>query len=549
MNFSDTGCSVFQGIGVTNIKAYGKIRFLDTVINYNKEEKSKTVSEEKERFLSAVEETIKSTKEIADRARKTIGESEAQIFEIHAMLLEDEDFIDSVLAEIEEGSSSEEAVLKSGEKYSSILRSLRDEYLSARATDIKDICMGIIDTLQAKNSKSNQNDEPYILVANDLTPTQTVKLDKSKILGFVTFDGSPSSHTAILARAMSIPAVVAVGKIPNEYDGLPALLDGVRGKLTISPDEKDVLEFERERERENKIVLEHERYLRSIMHRPAVTKSGQKILIYANIGDGDEVEGALSNGAEGIGLLRSEFMYLSRQSAPSEEELFISYKAIASKMQGKRVVIRTLDIGADKQIPYFNLDKEENPALGYRGVRVCLDKKEIFKGQIRAILRASAYGRVSIMIPMISTLDEVLKCKALIEECKKELKEKGIDFDSKIEVGIMIETPASAIISDILAKEVDFFSVGTNDLTQYAYAVDRQNARVSHICEENNEAIMRLIKMSADAIHQNGGWIGICGEMAADLSLTQEFVNIGVDEVSVSPPYLLGIRGKVCACK
>ncbi len=540
---------VFQGTGVTNIKAYGRIKFPFASIQELEKKEITSPMLEKKRFDIALKKTKESTKKLAEMARKTIGESEAQIFEIHEMLLEDEDFLDSVYLEIEKGEFAESAVEKSGEKYSAILRSLGDEYLSARATDIKDICLGIIETLSTKNEKNEKEDEPYILVANDLTPSQTVKLDKTKILGFATFGGTPSSHTAILARAMGIPAVVGVGNIPEEYNGSYAILDGVRGKLIVNPSENEILEYEKEKERENKIVKEHERYLRSIMHRPAVTESGKKVLIYANIGDCHEVDGALSNGAEGIGLLRSEFMYLSKEKAPSEEELFEAYKEIVTKMQGKRVVIRTLDIGADKQIPYLSLEKEENPALGLRGVRLCIDRKELFESQIRAILRASAYGRVSMMIPMISTLGEVLLCKELIEKSKRELLRKGISFDSKLEIGIMIETPSAAIISDALAKEVDFFSVGTNDLTQYTYAIDRQNSRVSRICEESNEAVMRLIKFAAKSIHETGGWIGVCGEMAADLSLTQDFVDIGIDELSVSLPYLLGVRGKVSSCK
>lgn len=546
MSIDDATGNVFLGIGVTNGQAYGKIKFLNSTYNYDFKARS-SPNEERQRFLLALEETVNKTKEIAKRARSTIGEGEAQIFEIHAMLLEDEDFVDSVLSLIKTGLSSEEAVEKSGEKYSNVLRSLGDEYLSARATDIKDICQGIIDTLQAKNDKKEEDSEPYILVAPDLSPSETVKLDKSKILGFVTFEGSATSHTSILAKAMGIPAIVGVGEISKNYDGELALLDGIRGRITIRPKEIDVWEYKNAKAKENKLAREHERYLRSIMHRPAVTKSGKKILIYANIGDVNEVDGAISNGAEGIGLLRSEFMYLARNNLPSEEELFIAYKMIAEKMQGKRVVIRTLDIGADKQAPYLNLEKEENPALGYRGIRLCLDRQEIFKSQIRAILRASAYGRISIMIPMISTHGELLKCKEIIKSCEVELKKEGVNFDSKIEIGIMIETPASAIISDILAKEVDFFSVGTNDLSQYTYAADRQNSRVSGICEENHEAIIRLIKMASDAIHEEGGWIGICGEMGADLSLTQELLDIGIDELSVSVPYLLGVRGKVCA--
>lgn len=550
MGFLDTGSTVFYGTGVTNIKVSGKMRFVNNeTIDIKLEEKKTSPKEEIIRFKKAIEITAKETRALAKRARETLGEGEGQIFEIHAMLLEDEDFNDTVIGEIEKGKSCEKAVEISAKKYASVLRSLNDEYLSARASDIEDICKSIITTLSAKNEKNDDSNEPYILVARDLTPSETVKLDKSKILGFVTFEGSPSSHTAILARAMSIPALVGVGEISRAYDGNIALLDGEKGTLVVSPSNDELLEFEKKKAYENKIATEHERYLRSIMNRPAVTKRGHKVLIYANVGSGEEIEPALLNGAEGLGLLRSEFLYLSRSSYPSEDELFSAYYEIATKMQGKRAIIRTLDIGADKQIPYFKLDKEENPALGYRGVRICLDRVDVFKTQIRAILRASAYGNISIMIPMISTLNELERCKYIINECKNELKEKGVRFDEKIELGIMIETPASALISDELAKEVDFFSVGTNDLTQYTLAIDRQNAKVTSICEENKGAVFKLIKMSADAIHQKGGWIGVCGEMAADLSLTQHFVDMGIDELSVAVPYLLGVREKVCACK
>ena len=550
MSFLNTGSSVFHGTGVTNIKASGKLKFVNNeIIDIKSKEKRVIPKEEIVRFKNAIEITARETRALAKRARETLGEGEGQIFEIHAMLLEDEDFNDTVINEIKEGKSCENAVEISAKKYASVLRSLNDEYLRARASDIEDICKSIITTLSAKSEKIDNSDEPYILVAKDLTPSETVKLDKSKILAFVTFEGSPSSHTSILARAMSIPALVGVGKIPSDFDGKVALLDSEKGTLIVSPTNEELVEFEKIKAYENKIASEHERYLRSVMHRPAVTKSGHKVLIYANVGRGEEIESALLNGAEGIGLLRSEFLYLSRSSYPSEEELFSAYKEVASKMQGKRAIIRTLDIGADKQISYFGLEKEENPALGYRGVRICLDRVDVFKTQIRAILRASAYGSISIMIPMISTQNELEKCKYIINECKNELKKKGESFDEKIELGIMIETPASALISEELASEVDFFSVGTNDLTQYTLAIDRQNAKVAAICEENKEAVFKLIKMSADAIHQKGGWIGVCGEMAADLSLTQRFVDMGVDELSVATPYLLGVRGKVCACK
>ncbi len=545
----DTGTRIFKGIGVTSKKTLGKLKFLDyDNVTKPRQEVKAGKKEEKARFLSAVSSTIERTKETAKKARETLGENEAQIFEIHAMLLEDEDFLESALLEIENGSTAEEATSKSSEKYSMLIRSIGDEYLSARASDIKDICLGIIDTLSRKTEKDEDGEEPYILVAKDLTPSQTVRLDKSKILGFVTFEGTPSSHTSILARAMGIPAIVGIGEIPSELNSSFALLDGSKGRLVISPPKDEIDSFQSQMQYEDKIAKEHDKYMRSLLNTPAVTRGGHRIMIYANIGDKSEVEGAILNGAEGIGLLRSEFLYLSRTTYPSENELFETYKQIVTKMQGKRVIIRTLDIGADKQIPYFELESEQNPALGYRGIRLCLDRIDVFKTQIKAILRASAYGRIGIMMPMISTQGEVKASKEIINEVKNELREKGVAFDENIELGIMIETPASAIISDLLAKEVSFFSVGTNDLTQYTMAVDRQNSKVSAICEEN-EAVLRLIKMATDAIHKEGGWIGICGEMAADLSLTQRLANIGVDELSVSAPYLLGVRGKVCNCK
>ncbi|MBR2943652.1 MAG: phosphoenolpyruvate--protein phosphotransferase [Clostridia bacterium] len=549
MEKSYKGQRIFTGIGITSKKASGRLRLISTNegVVQNKGT-SLNKDDEKKRFLDAVKRTIERTNEIAKRAKESLGESEAQIFEIHAMLLDDEDFIGSALGEISKGKSAEEAVTSSAQKYTSILRAIGDEYLSARASDIKDICSGIIDTLSAKTEKGDSEEEPYILVARDLTPSQTVKLDKSKILGFVTYEGTPSSHTSILARAMGIPAIVGVGELPNSIIGTEALLDAKRGRLIACPSDEERERFLAEYRYESKIASEHERYMRSLISTPAVTRSGHRVLIYANVGNEGEVDGALLNGAEGIGLLRSEFMYFERDTYPSETELFSSYKRIAEKMQGKRVIIRTLDVGADKQIPYFNLEKEQNPALGYRGIRICLDRRELFKIQLRAILRASHYGKVGIMMPMIATLGELKRAKELLFEAMKELDKESVMYDEKIEIGIMIETPASAIISDKLAKEVSFFSVGTNDLTQYTLAVDRQNSRVSGICADT-EAVMRLIKMATDNIHEVGGWIGVCGEMAADLSLTQAFVDIGVDELSVSAPYLLGVRGKVTDSK
>lgn len=541
---------ILQGIGITNKRVSGRLHFLKNQGTAKKRKSTYNVGTELLRFEDAKKNALEKVWEIEKRAKEIIGGSEAQIFEIHAMLLEDEDLNDSIIDEIKKGKSAEEAIELASSKYARTLIDIGDEYLSGRASDIKDVANQLIKALD-KNENSNKEgkDSPYVLVAEDLTPSETVLLDKSKILAIVTFGGTPSSHTAILARSMGIPALVGTGKISQDYEGHLALLDAVEGSLIIDPTNTQAQNFEKSRAKENKIATEHERYLRSLINKPAVTRSGHKVMIYANIGNENEISGALSNGAEGIGLFRSEMMYLERSSYPTEDELFNLYRDVAIKMGGRRVIIRTLDVGADKQIEYLNIPREENPALGFRGVRVCLERKDVFKAQIRAILRASYYGRVSIMLPMVVSEKEILASMTIIEECKEELSQRKLPFDSKIELGIMIETPASAIMSDKLARLVDFFSVGTNDLCQYTLAVDRQNSKVAFLCEENTEAVLRLIKMSAKAIHENGGWIGVCGEMAADLSLTEELVKIGIDELSVSPPYLLGVRGKVSECR
>ena len=540
----------FRGVGISNGKVSGKIKMW--ALPQKNGGKARVLSKkgELERLEKAKTQALEEIKALEAKARSTIGEQEAQIFEIHAMLLEDEDYLSSVKGEINEGKSAIEAVQSTSELYCRMLGGLNDEYLSARQADIRDISSQLVRILSGGVWINEENDtEPYILVAPDLTPSETVRLDRERILGFVTFEGTPSSHTAILARAMGIPALVGVGAIDPSYDGKMGLLNAEKGTLVIDPGREELEKFEKERTEHNKIAKEHENYLRSVMNKPAVSQGGHKVMIYANIGSESEISSALSNGAEGIGLLRSEFLYLSRSTYPTEEELFEKYREIAVKMQGRRVIVRTLDIGADKQIPYFDLPKEENPALGYRAIRICLDRRELFKSQLRAILRASAYGRVSLMLPMIVSLSEVGVSKGIIEECKVELSTQGEAFDSKIEIGIMVETPAAAIISEELAQVVDFFSVGTNDLTQYTLAADRQNPRLTQICEKNSEPVLRLIKMASDAIHKKGGWIGVCGEMAADLSLTQRFVDMGIDELSVSTPYLLGVRGKVSECK
>ena len=541
---------MYKGVGISCGKVAGKIRFYKSENKRAFDKRTGDVAAELERFGVARLCALGEMKNLQKHALEVMGADEAQIFEIHAMLLEDEDYIDTIVNEIKNGYTAETGVRRASEKYCRMLESLGDEYLSARSADIKDISNQIIGILTGDvDGKENKFTKPYILVASDLTPSQTVRLDQSKILAFVTFGGTPSSHTAILARSMGIPALVGVGTIDQKYEGEMALLNAETGTLVISPKREEIARFEKERDSYNKIAMEHQMYLRSVMNKPAVTGSGHRVMIYANIGGEDEVASALSNGAEGIGLLRSEFLYLSRDNYPSEEELFATYRDIAIKMQGKRVIVRTLDVGADKQIPYFNIEKEENPALGYRAIRVCLDRSEIFKIQLRAILRASAYGRIAIMLPMIVSVDEVRQSSYLLEECKRELLTQGLTFDSKIELGIMIETPASVAMAEELAREVSFFSVGTNDLTQYTLAADRQNPNVTHICEKNTEPVLRFIKMAADAIHEEGGWIGVCGEMAADLSLTQRFADMGVDELSVSVPYLLGVRGKVSECR
>ena len=540
----------YKGVGISCGKVSGKIKFFKGERAGSFDKRTGNIEAELKRLENARVLARAQAKELEKRARDSIGKAEAQIFEIHAMLLEDEDYFETVVSEIKKGYAAEVGVRQASEKYSAMLESLGDEYLSARSADIKDISSQLISILMGDvDEKEEIPNQPYILIASDLTPSQTVRLDQTKILAFVTFGGTPSSHTAILARSMGIPALVGIGVIDEACEGKTALLNAEAGTLIVSPTEKEMEVFERERESYNKIAMEHQMYLRSVMNKPAVTRSGHRIMIYANIGGEDEVAPAISNGAEGIGLLRSEFLYLSRESYPVEEELFATYRDIAIRMQGKRVIVRTLDVGADKQIPYLEIPNEENPALGYRAIRVCLDRKELFKTQLRAILRASAYGRIAIMLPMVVSVDEVRRAKEVLDECKQELLTQGLMFDTKIEVGIMIETPASAIMSEELAREVSFFSVGTNDLTQYTLAADRQNPNVTEICEKNSEPVMRLIKLATDAIHKVGGWIGVCGEMAADLDLTERFASIGVDELSVSVPYLLGVRGKVSECR
>ncbi|MBE6554087.1 MAG: phosphoenolpyruvate--protein phosphotransferase [Ruminococcaceae bacterium] len=544
---------IFRGTGISSGRQAGRLRFFQRI---SEDRHAVTDSQDADpqaewnRLEIALRTTADNLTLLYQRAEATAGAESAEIFQIHGMLLEDQDFLDAIKEELHGGACAERALTAATDRFANMLGALQDPYLSARAADLRDLEHQLQRAL-AGGSKTtvSSSDEPFLLVADDLSPSETVMLEKNQILGFITFRGTPNSHTAILARAMGIPALVGVGRIDEEYDGAYALLDAAEGSLTVSPtDEEKSLFFEKQR-LDDRIAQEHDRYLRGLMNKPAVTRSGHHMLIYANIGDGSEVSAALSNGADGIGLLRSEFLYLGSSDYPSEERLFKAYSDIAVRMQGKRTVIRTLDIGADKRIPYFGLPEEENPALGFRAIRICLAREPLFKTQLRAILRAASFGRLSIMLPMIVSVDEVRQSKRLLEECKEELLREGVRFEKELELGIMIETPAAALMSEELAQEVDFFSVGTNDLTQYTLAADRQNPALAKLCEENREPILRLIKKAADAIHHTGGWIGICGEMAADLLLTQQFADMRIDELSVSVPYLLGLRGKVSECK
>ena len=550
MNKEEKRSIQIRGIGITNRRAAGILRMHKPHERVRRAVSTTTEASERARLEQALASARAHTVTLYERAVQLTGEEAAQIFEIHAMLLEDDDFLEALWDEIERGVCAEEALAAASERFEAMLKSLDDAYLSARAADIRDVCDSVLHFLEADEGHRDEDDAPYILLAEDLSPSQTVLLDKARILGFVTLGGTPSSHTAILARAMGIPALVGVGGTPEAIPtGVEALLDAADGTLTLFPTAEQRRVFAEKMEQDDRIAREHDRYLRALMNKPAVTKSGHRILIYANVGGADEVAGVLGNGADGIGLLRSEFLYLSRTDYPDEDTLAAAYTDIATRMQGKRTVIRTLDVGADKRIPYFGLPEEENPAMGFRALRICLDRRNLFKTQLRAILRASAYGRLAVMLPMVVSVDEVRESRRILAECREELARENQRFDPSPEFGIMIETPAAVMMCEELAGEVDFFSVGTNDLAQYTLAADRQNPALDYLFRENVEPILRMIAQVTAAIHRHGGWIGICGELAADLSLTQRFADLRVDELSVSVPYLLGVRGKVTECQ
>ena len=539
--------TVFNGKGVYGAIALGHISvFKRRKAKVNRIEIS-DVEAEKERLSTAKAKALEQLEEIHAKALKEVGEANAQIFEIHMMMLDDDDYNESIISIIETQSvNAEYAVSVTSENFSQMFASMDDSYMQARSADVKDISNRIINCLSQNENKEENSQEKVIICADDLAPSETVLLDKDKVLAFVTAYGSSNSHTAILARNMNIPAIIGVGEefLKSIKSGDFAAVDGYTGEIFINPDEetKSRLENKFYEDREKKLLLQE------LKGKENITLDGRKINIYANIGSVDNIGAVLANDAGGIGLFRSEFLYLENTDYPTEEQQFTAYKKVLESMAGKKVIIRTLDIGADKQADYFGIAKEENPALGYRAIRICLTRPEIFKTQLRALYRASVYGNLGIMFPMITSVSELEKILAICEEVRKELKAEGVSISDKTELGIMIETPAAAIISDRLAPMVDFFSVGTNDLTQYTLACDRQNSAIEQFVDTHHEAILRLIEMSAKNAHENGAWIGICGELAADVSLTDTFLRMGIDELSVSPSFVLSVRNAVRHC-
>ena len=534
----------YQGKGVYGAVAVGKISVLKKRDAAVKRTHVENAESEKARFEQAKSLAIQQLQEIYDKALKEVGEANAAIFEIHQMMLEDDDYNDSINNIIENQSvNAEYAVAVTADNFAEMFAAMDDTYMKARAADVRDISNRLINTLSENIQTETASDEKVIICAADLAPSETVALDKGRVLAFVTAYGSSNSHTAILARNMNIPAVISAGEkfLAEIRDGDEAVVDGYTGEIFVNPDKETrsrLLEKQRAGD-------EKKRLLQELKGKENVTLDGCRINVYANIGSVGDIGKVLANDAGGIGLFRSEFLYLENSDYPTEEQQFNAYKKVLESMAGKKVIIRTLDIGADKQVDYFNLKKEENPALGYRAIRICLTRPEIFKTQLRALYRASVFGSLGIMFPMITSVSELKRILAACDEVKEELREQCIEFSDKIELGIMIETPAAALISDKLAPMVDFFSVGTNDLTQYTLACDRQNPDIEQFIDTHHEAILRLIEMSAKNAHKHGAWIGICGELGADTSLTETFLRMGIDELSVSPAFVLKVRDTI----
>lgn len=527
------GKSVFGGIAIGKISVYSKAE------QQVKRLKIENVEKEVERYHEATATAIQQLQELYDKALREVGEANAAIFEIHQMMLEDDDYAESIENMIQmQKVNAEYAVAQTADNFARMFSSMDDDYMKERAADVKDISERLLTVLQGEESQGVESQEPSIIVADDLAPSETVQLDKDKVLSFVTVHGSLNSHSAILARTMGIPALVGT-KLPvdDTVNGKLGIVDGTNGIIYVDPDEVTLGKMKELQ----KIELEKKKLLETLKGKENITLDGQKILLYANIGNTKDLATVLQNDAGGIGLFRSEFIYLEREDYPTEEEQFQIYKAVAETMAGKRVIIRTLDIGADKQCDYFKMEKEENPAMGCRAIRICLKRPEIFKTQLRALFRASVYGKIAIMYPMITSVKEIQRIKDIVTQVKAELEEQGVEYREP-EQGIMIETPAAVMISDQLAKEVDFFSIGTNDLTQYTLAIDRQNTALDEFYDPHHPAVLRMISMVVNNAHKAGIWVGICGELGADRELTKEFLVMGVDELSVSPGNILPIR-------
>ena len=529
-----SGKSVFGGIAIGKISVYRKNE------QQLKRVRTEDTKGELARYEAAKAAAIEQLQELYQKALKEVGEANAAIFEIHQMMLDDGDYNESVENIIEtQKINAEYAVAVTGDNFAQMFRAMDDDYMRERAADVKDISERVLSVLHGGQKRKVVTDEPVIIVADDLAPSETVQLEKDMVLSFVTVHGSVNSHTAILARTIAIPALIGTEELPldDTVDGKLAVVDGLNGKIYVEPDAQTLEEMKKRRQAE----LEKKELLQLLKGKDNVTLDGKKIMLYANIGNIKDLATVIQNDAGGIGLFRSEFIYLEKDRYPTEEEQFSIYKTAVETMAGKRVIIRTLDIGADKQCEYFKMDKEENPALGYRAIRICLTRPEIFKTQLRALFRASAYGNLAIMYPMITSLWEVKRIKEIVEEVKAELTAEQLEFGNP-QQGIMIETPAAVMMSEELAKEVDFFSIGTNDLTQYTLAIDRQNPKLDKFYDAHHPAVLSMIRMTVENAHKAGIWAGICGELGADTSLTKEFLAMGVDELSVSPGSILPIR-------
>ena len=532
-----TGKSVYKGTAI------GAIRVLKKKDSLVKRVHIDDVEAELARLEDAKQQTLSQLQSLYEKALQEVGEANAAIFEVHQMMLEDEDYQDAILGMIRnEEVNAEYAVAVTGDNFAEMFANMDDEYMQARSADVKDISNRLVENLSGEEQMDWDTMEPSIIVADDLTPSETVQMDKKKILAFVTVHGSTNSHTAILARMMNIPALIGVPLSLEElHSGTQAIVDGKKGVFYLEPDATQIAKAEEAQKQEK----EQQNLLATYKGRESVTKSGKKIHLYANIGSVSDVAYVLENDAEGIGLFRSEFLYLGRDALPDETEQFNAYRQVLQMMAGKKVIIRTLDIGADKNADYLELGHEDNPAMGYRAIRICLEQPDIFKTQLRALLRAAKFGNLSIMYPMITSVEEVMSIKEIVKEVEKELQDENLPYAIP-EQGIMIETPAAVMISAELAEHVDFFSIGTNDLTQYTLAIDRQNSRLDRFYNPHHEAVLRMIQMTIDGAHKHGKWVGICGELGADTTLTERFITMGIDELSVSPSMVLGVRSKIC---